>query len=219
MSVLGGCTNIAQITKTRRNRPNVVLVMTDHWRLINGKELYDMKADPGQKNNVANKYHEVVKKLRRNYEDWWADISRRFDEYCEIIIGSDKENPSELTSHDWHTDGPWNQGQIRMGPKDNSFWAVDVAHDGEYEIALRRWPMEVNAPITAAIPSGKAISATTARLKIADVDLTKPIPESATAVRFEVKLKAGKTRLQTWFTNDNGQSRGAYYVYLNRLDG
>jgi len=194
-------------------------VMTDHWRLINGKELYDMKADPGQKNNVANKYHEVVKKLRRNYEDWWADISRRFDEYCEIIIGSDKENPSELTSHDWHTDGPWNQGQIRLGPKDNSFWAVDVAHDGEYEIALRRWPMEVNAPITAAIPGGKAISATTARLKIADVDLTKPIPESATAVRFEVKLKAGKTRLQTWFTNDNGQSRGAYYVYLNRLDG
>ncbi|MBN2316206.1 MAG: arylsulfatase, partial [Sedimentisphaerales bacterium] len=77
-------------------------VMTDRWRLINGKELYDMKVDPGQKKDIADAHPQVVEKLRKAYEDWWADVSERFDEYCEIIIGSDKQNPTRLMSHDWH---------------------------------------------------------------------------------------------------------------------
>ena len=92
-----------------------------------------------------------------------------------------------------------------------------VARDGTYEFALRRWPIEVDQPINAAIPGGKAISATSARLEIAGVNVTKPIPEGAHAVTFRVRLKAGKTRLQTWLTDDKGQSRGAYYVYVKRL--
>jgi arylsulfatase A-like enzyme len=193
-------------------------VMTERWRLVNGKELHDIKADPGQKNNIADKHPKVVENLRRAYEDWWADLSKRFDEYCETIIGSDKENPVRLMSHDWHTPKvPWHQGAVRNGMQANGFWAVEVARNGTYEFALRRWPIEVDKPINAAIPGGKAIGATNARLMIADVDATKPIPANAHAVTFRVKLKAGKTRLQTWFTDDKGASRGAYYVYVKRL--
>ena len=192
--------------------------MTDRWRLINGKELYDMKADPRQQNDVADKFPDVVRKLRKDYESWWADTSKRFDEYCETIVGSDNENPSKLTSHDWHVHGPWNQEQIRQGRELNSFWAVEVARDGEYEISLRRWPQELDAPITAAIEGGKAIAAKTARLKIADFDQTKQIAEGASAVKFRAGLRAGKTRLQTWLIDKDGASRGAYYVYVKRLD-
>jgi len=204
-------------------------VMTDRWRLV-GKELYDIKADPGQKNNVADKHPEVVAKLSHAYEDWWADISKRFDEYCEIIIGSDKENPTLLTCQSWHgVNIPWGQKHIRKGQQDNGFWAVEVARDGEYEFALRRWPKELNKPIKAGIPGrkgvpgvedffvGKALNFVKARLKIADVNLTKPVGENDCAVTFRVKLKAGKRRLQTWFTDDKGQSWGAYYVYVKRL--
>ena len=193
-------------------------VMTERWRLVNGKELYDIKADPGQKNNIADKHPRVVTKLREAYEDWWADLSKGFDEYCETIIGSDKENPVRLMSHDWHTPRvPWHQGAVRSGMQANGFWAVEVARDGRYEFALRRWPVEVDKPINAAIAGGKAISATKARLKISDVDVTGPVPADAHAVTFRVQLKAGKTRLQTWFTDDKGVSRGAYYVYVKRL--
>ncbi|HUS71711.1 MAG TPA: arylsulfatase, partial [Sedimentisphaerales bacterium] len=193
-------------------------VMTERWRLVNGKELHDIKADPGQKNNLAEKHPKVVEKLRKAYEEWWADLSKGFDEYCETIIGSDKENPVRLMSHDWHTPKvPWNQGAVRNGMKANGFWAVEVERDGTYEFALRRWALEVDKPITAAIAKGKAIAATEARLKIADVDVTKPIPQDAHAVTFRVQLKAGKTRLQTWFIDDTGESRGAYYVYVKRL--
>ena len=193
-------------------------VMTDHWRLVNGKELYDMKADPGQKSDISNRHPQVIQKLSRAYEDWWADVSRRFDEYCEIIIGSDQQNPTRLMSHDWHTpEVPWSQGAVRSGMQANGFWAVEIERNGTYEFELRRWPKELNAPINEAIPGGKAITATNARLKIADVDVTRPVSRDARAVTFQVKLNAGKTRLQTWLTDDQGASRGAYYVYAKRL--
>jgi len=202
-------------------------VMTDRWRLVNGKELYDMRVDPGQKNDVAGEYPEVAARLRKAYEDWWADISERFDEYCEIIIGSDKQNPTRLMSHDWHTAKvPWSQGAVRKGMQANGFWAVEVARDGRYQFELRRWPKEVNAPINAAIPGGKAITAMEARLAITPVsafvegtgvDATKRVFKDARAVTFGVELKAGKGRLQTWFIDDKGESRGAYYVYVRRL--
>jgi arylsulfatase A-like enzyme len=193
-------------------------VMTDRYRLVNGKELYDIKEDPGQNKDIAEDNPQIVEKLRNSYEDWWASVSERFDGYCEIIIGSDEGNPCRLMSHDWHSPNPaWSQGAVSGGSKANGFWAVQVARDGAYEFALRRWPVEVDKPITAAIPGGKAISATNARLKVADVDVSKPVAKDAHAVTFKVQLEAGKTRLQTWFTDEEGTSRGAYYVYVTRL--
>ncbi len=193
-------------------------VMTDRWRLVNGTELYDIKADPGQKNNIAGGKPAVVEELREAYEQWWADVSERFDEYCEIIIGSDKQNPTRLMSHDWHSPQvPWSQGAVRKGMQSNGFWAVEIERDGTYQFELRRWPKELDAAINAAVPGGKAIAATSARLKIADLDVTKAIPNGAHAVTFEVELKAGKGRLQSWFIDDTGESRGAYYVYAKRL--
>ncbi len=194
-------------------------VMTDRWRLINGKELYDLPRDPGQSRDVAAEYPDVVRKLRQAYEKWWESVSQRFDEYCEIVLGSDEENPARLTCHDWHGGGavPWAQGHIRNGLKANGFWAVEVARAGEYEFSLRRWPREVDAPINAAIPGGKAIRAQQARLQIANVDVSKPIDAQAKEVTFKVSLPAGKTTLRTWFTADDGTSRGAYFAYVKRV--
>jgi arylsulfatase A-like enzyme len=193
-------------------------VMTDRWRLVNGEELYDIKADPGQSKNLADKHPDVVAELRAEYGKWWTDTSKRFLEHCEIIVGSDHENPATLTSHDWHAHGPWNQDQIRQGQKQNSYWVVEVARSGEYEIELRRWPKEADTPITGAIDDGEAIAAQRARLKVADFDQTKQITKDAKAVTFRTQLKAGKTRLQTWFIDGEDDSRGAYYVYAKRID-
>jgi arylsulfatase A-like enzyme len=193
-------------------------VMTNRWRLINGKELYDMKTDPGQKNDIGDAHLKVVETLREAYEDWWADVSKRFNEYCEIIIGSDRQNPTRLMSHDWHGPKvPWSQHAVRNGTAADGFWAVEIERDGTYQFELRRWPEEVDAPINEAIPGGKAIDVTKARLKVADVDETQTVPTEARAVTFQVRLKAGKTQLQTWFMDDKGTSRGAYYVYAKRL--
>ena len=192
-------------------------VMTRRWRLVGGKQLFDIKADPSQQHDVAAEHADVVKRLRGAYDTWWAEISPRFDDYCPIAIGSDRENPARLTCFDWHTTTPWNQNQIRKGTVANGFWAVDVVQAGDYEVSLRRWPEELALPITAASPAGKPIAATTARLKIGQLDVSSPVPREATAVTFNLELEAGQTKLQTWFVDEKAdQSRGAYYVTVTR---
>jgi arylsulfatase A-like enzyme len=184
-------------------------VMTDRWRLVNGKELYDMPADPGQKKDVAREHPEAVADLRRAYERWWTDISRRFDEYCEIVIGSEQESPTLLCCHDWHGElAPSGQEMVRRAVVANGFWAVEAARPGKYAITLRQQPAAAKLPL----------QAKTARLSVGDVDASRPVPPGATSVTFEVRLKAGKTRLQTWLTEADGRSRGAYYVEVKYLD-
>lgn len=193
-------------------------VMTQRWRLVNGKELYDIQADPAQKNNIADANREVVEELRAEYEKWWTDLSEQFDKYCEIVIGSDKHNPTRLMSHDWHGPNvPWSQSAVRGAAKGNGFWAIKVERDGEYEFALRRWPIEAGKAVNATIDNAKSIAATKARIKISDFDQTKPVGKDAVDVKFRAKLKAGSTRLESWFIDDKGESRGAYYCYVKRL--
>ncbi len=198
--------------------------MTDRWRLIDGEKLYDIKADPHQDHDVADQHPGVVTRLRSAYEEWWADTSRRFDEYCEIVIGSPEQNPTCLMCHDVHGQVVWNHDTVRQAGRTDGFWAVEVARDGTYEFSVRRWPEEVNRPITAPISihetePDEILMVTDVRLKIADYDETKPIPPDAVDVKFRVNLKAGKTRCQAWFVDGLGEGRtyGAYYVYVTRL--
>jgi len=189
-------------------------VMTDRWRLVNGKELYDVQADPGQKNNVAAEHPQVVRELVDHYEAWWQGVSKRHGEYCRIVLGNEAENPATLTCHDWHcANVPWNQGHIRGGTKSNGFWAVEVERTGKYEIELRRWAREANLPIN----EGPGVKAVKVRLAIGPIDQTQDVPQDAKAVTFSVSLPAGKTRLQSWLIDEQGNSRGAYYAYVKRL--
>ena len=96
-------------------------VMTDQWRLVNGKELYDIRADHGQKKNVASANPTVVKRLTKFYDDWWKELVPTFGQPTAIYLGhSDPAaNPVRLTCHDWIANGstPWNQRQIRNAEK------------------------------------------------------------------------------------------------------
>jgi hypothetical protein len=180
-------------------------VLTERWRLVGGTELYDVDADPAQTRDVAGQHPEQVKRLRAAYEKWWADVTKRFDEYQEIVVGAEQESPSRLTCFDWYGgEGPPNQELIRKAPETNGFWALEVARAGRYEIALRQQPPEAAFPI----------EGDTARVKIGDVDVSQSIPKGAAAVAFQVKLPAGKTKLQTWLTAASGRSRGAYFAYV-----
>jgi len=186
-------------------------VMTERWRLVGSAELYDIEADPGQKNDLATEHPEVVDQLRAAYEGWWQSLSPVFDEFVCIGIGPDAEPRTELHAHDWHVTSqalsPWNQEHVRAGLMGNGFWAIEVLWPGEYQFELRRWPDHVDGPI----------EATLARLKIGDVDVSQPIPPGATKATFTVPLQPGQTRLETWLTTAEGKTRGAYFVYVRRV--
>ena len=186
--------------------------MTERWRLVNGKELYDIKADPGQKSDVAADHADVVQRLRGKYDGWWKSLSVVFDDFVWIGIGSDAEPVTRLVPHDWippdQSQSPWNQGHIRSGLVANGYWMIEVTRPGDYEFELRRWPNHVD----------ESIEATKARLTIGDVDVSQSVPAGATKTTFTVGLQAGKTRLQTWLTKPGGRERGAYFVYIRRVE-
>ena len=185
--------------------------MTERWRLIDGEELYDIRADSAQETDVASAHPAVVSELRAAYDAWWDELAEAFDEYTRIVLGSASENPSRLTAHDWHnpdSEVPWHQDHVKQDPVLNGFWAVDVARSGTYEIALRQRPRGVQY----------AIDGVEARVTIGSADRSVAIPEGAEEVRLRVNLEAGPTRLRTWLVEADGTTRGAYYAYVERVE-
>lgn len=49
-------------------------VRNSRFRLVNNKELYDIKSDPGEKNNVIAQHSDVVEKMRKAYDQWWDEV-------------------------------------------------------------------------------------------------------------------------------------------------
>jgi arylsulfatase B len=213
-------------------------VMTDQWRLVNGEELYDIKADPGQKKDVASAHPGAVARLTKFYDAWWEEIVPTFGKPTAIYLGADAPlaNPVTLTCHDWIADGstPWNQRHIRNAekkPSNTGFWAVDVKRAGTYTVELRRWPKEANTAITAQLEAGadvpgvrafrahpgKPFGAVKAHLKLGEKELTLPVKEGAKGATFKLKLKPGRDELWAKFTDAAGVPMGAFYAYVTKV--
>tara|TARA_R110000850_G_scaffold42454_42_gene109020 strand:+ start:129 stop:1916 length:1788 start_codon:yes stop_codon:yes gene_type:complete len=191
-------------------------VMSEHWRLLSGGKLYNIKTDPGQKTDVAGEFPEVAKRLNDAYDQWWADIEPGFAEPTHVIVGTEHENPSVLTSHDWRGQVsalPWNQGAIKNGNKSNGYWEADFAVDGQYEVSLSRWPVEADM----AIRDGSHAAATGMKLVIDGKEYNQAIAEGDKRITFKMDLKAGQKRLQGWITADGEDISGPYYCYINKL--
>ncbi|WP_372722387.1 arylsulfatase [Novipirellula sp.] len=219
-------------------------VMSQKFRLINGKELYDITVDPGQKNNIAKDHPEVVATMREFYDKWWDELKPTFSQTTEIYLGHPDHPVVSMTAHDWiqKVYPPWHQGSIRAADREHpksekltheGHWAVKVVRDGKYQVSLRRWPGESGAAINASLPAGEnvpgatqafrttpgsAIDATHAVLRIDDKDLDrKPVDAGAKEVRFVTELKKGSYRLAPVFEIREGEL-GAYYVVVTSLD-
>ena len=49
-------------------------VRNERWRLVGKDELYDINADPGEQNNVAEQKPEVVQEMLKVYDAWWDKV-------------------------------------------------------------------------------------------------------------------------------------------------
>jgi len=206
-------------------------VMTPRWRLVYGKELYDIKADPGQQHDVAAQHPDVVNRLREAHERWWEEVSPAFKNYCPISLGNDHENPTCLDAMDVMGDVAWNQGHILKAQKSTGRWTVDVEKPGEYRFGLRRWPKELALPIGAAVNDEQAdkvapflpeqpvrtIHPVRARLSLFGEEVTTDVAKDSQEAAFTLTIeKTGVTELEAWFDAADGESQGAYYVYVER---
>lgn len=49
-------------------------IRSPRFRLVNNREFYDLKADPGEKINVIGQFPQEVAELRRTYDRWWSEV-------------------------------------------------------------------------------------------------------------------------------------------------
>ncbi len=209
-------------------------IMTQRWRLINGAELYDIVADPGQSHDLAAAYPEIVARMRSAYEEWWQGLQPSFREPARIHVGHDPQVAVDLTCHDWLTEDeitPWNQSLIRQGFIGNGRWALTVGQAGRYRITLRRWPAEAGAALDAPLPAGEKVSGlrafretpgvalpiVRATLNLAGTRAQQDVVPGAPAATFDIDLPAGPVDLTTTFELADGRRLGAYYARVERL--
>ena len=196
-------------------------VMTKRWRLIKGEELYDIKADPGQKNDIAAQHPEIVKKMRDAHEEWWSEVSQILENYNPISLGNPAENPTRLDSMDVMGDVAWHQDHIKQAIKSCGKWRVDVEQSGTYEFRLRRWPTELGLPIDEILKNEESIRITPNRawVEIAGQKSECQVEKDAKEATFKLELSAGITTMEAWFADDaKNEVQGAYYVYVTKLD-
>jgi len=168
------------------------------WKLVDGKELYDLETDPGETKDVAAAHPEIVARLRREYEAWFKDVSAtRGYAPPRIFIGTDEENPVLLTRQDWR--GPrasWDATGL-------GHWEVDVKRGGAYEVKLLL-PKKEEERKAAFTFDGKIL-------------LEFPVPAGAdsTTVKLD-RLPAGKGRIAV-AVREGGSTIGPHFVELRRL--
>ena len=202
-------------------------VLWKRWRLLEGRELYNLSSDPMQEHNVIEEHPEVAAQLRSHLDSWWSEVEGMANEPQPVTIGSDAENPMMLSACEWLDVFVDQQGQVRRGVRKNGYWHLDVAQAGDYEFELRRWPREAETPLAGAAPAveltlashgpGTALPIARARILVGGVLKSKSVEEKDLSAVFDVQLEAGRTLLHTWFDDEDGEPIvGAYYVYVRR---
>jgi len=170
-------------------------------------ELYDMKEDPGEANDVAADHPELVVELSALYEDWVDDIFSEGLRRWPIPVGYDEQNPVQLHAsqayieapvayavggfaHDWLTNWTDKSGEIAF--------EIDVVAAGAYEVEIAYTSSPENAGSVITVEAaGTSASATVAAF--APVDITLPHRDEASNERYRNRewgiLKVGKLDL------------------------
>ncbi len=206
--------------------------LTRRWRLLHGKELYDVKADPEQRADLAQQHPDVVERLAAAHDAWWAQMQPHREQRCAIALGNDAANPTRLDAMDVMGDVAWQQRHVAIAQKSTGNWFVDVEQPGMYRFALRRWPAELDLPIDANLSPDqarqlanatapahcRAIAPLRATVRIFDeehaVDIAPGDKQAAVTVSLD---RTGETELTATFSDASGDWHGAYYVSVERL--
>lgn len=170
-------------------------VRTQQFKLVDGKELYDLEADAGELQDIAADHPAIVTQLRSEYETWYSDVSTtRGYAAPRIHLGTPHENPVVLTRQDWRGAEGWSDTDL-------GHWEVVVAEEGAYNIRLQFKGRPV--PREAVFALGA-------------VKLAQQVPPGASDCTFDnVTLGKGDGILEGYLVQGNARA-GAAYVHVTR---
>lgn len=211
------------------NRPYAV--MQGKWRYVhasdkdNKVELFNLEADPAQRNDILALHPEVAAKMAESYQTWWAHTTGKGTVTARPIIGTAAENPMRLTAHDWmaattkqvgHTPGFGNDQWARKGwlGKEARYpispWKVSAAVKGRYRFTLYFHDA----------PADKVIDKSYSHLSLNGKRYSQKVKAGSTWVSFEATLEASDVDIKAWFDNTQNASDkalAAFYIYIERV--
>ena len=200
-------------------------VIWNDWRLVEGKELYDIGSDPGQQTDAADQNPDVVKAMQEHYEQYWTEIAASVEEVEPLIVRGSPDFFTDLTSNSWIEVDCDNRTRTAeaCGPPRGGVWQIEVEQAGEYAVELRRWPFHLDRDLTIQGPPttiggmpiavGKALPIASAQLSVnGAAPVSAQAAEGATSIDFNIRLESGRNTLQGWFRDRSGSDlAGAYY--------
>jgi arylsulfatase A-like enzyme len=161
-------------------------------------KLYDITHDPFETHDVAVAQPGIVARMRREYEQWFADVTsgRDYTRPSLIVLGAPQANPVRLTRQDWR--GP----QAGWTPQSLGHWEVSVAQAGVYEIAARLNEIETPAIV---------------QFALGQVKVQQEAPSKTAHVVFSnVRLPAGPGKLEC-IVQHAGVKTGVRDVEIKRV--
>lgn len=104
-------------------------IQDSRYSLVNNRELYDLKEDPGESKNVIDQHPDVVAKLRKAYDQWWEEVQP-------LLVNEDAKGPRINPFKELY----WQQ--FGGGPDEALLKVMDPAgkFDGRYYQRRRRKP-------------------------------------------------------------------------------
>jgi arylsulfatase A-like enzyme len=201
-------------------RENQNCVIWKNWRLLAGKELYDISTDPMQENDLAAKYSGVVKEMNTRFDAYHARGKQLIKEPIRFVLGDPRAQTVELTSQDVY----WTKGQSgaqAFSQKDarnlkqaHGPYKVTIARPGTYTIKLSRYPLYTELPLgIGGRKMEEDFAVEMVRLSIAGQTIEKAVTPQDTHALFTLELKAGDTDLDTALVGD-GKDGVAYFVTI-----
>ena len=109
-------------------------IQDSRYSLVNNRELYDLKEDPGETKNVIDQHPDVVARLRKAYDQWWEEVQL-------LLVNEDAKGPRINPFKELY----WQQ--FGGGPDEALLKVMDPAgkFDGRYYQRRRKKPARAGA--------------------------------------------------------------------------
>ncbi len=163
-------------------------VRTDRWKLVNGKELYDLESDRNESDNLAQQHLARVAEMRAAYEAWFRDVTgERNLTAAPNAVGSPEQPMTFLYFFE-------KDQEVKPAG-----WPVDVVSRGPYTVCIENVQHEMFREGSECV------------LRCGGLVLRKKVDPKLADLVFEgVDLPAGRHTLQIDFEGDIAQKKWRY---------
>jgi len=68
------------------------MIRDSKYKLVNGEELYDLEADPAEKNNLKEQFPDIAERLKTQYSQWWDETIQENENFTPGFYDLEKQS-------------------------------------------------------------------------------------------------------------------------------